>query len=105
MVTSDSASPLSRNPAVVVVAKMETRPFEPTPQGGRTESQDGRGGDGSALAVVTLAAMGYMAAATAAVLLYRRTRPRSAYLMTAPLLVVATVLIAEASARLLPAWF
>jgi hypothetical protein len=39
------------------------------------------------------------------VLLYRRTRPRSGYLMSAPLLVVSIVLVAEVSARLLPAWF
>jgi hypothetical protein len=52
-----------------------------------------------------LAFLGYALAGAAAVVLYRRTRPRSAYLMTAPLLVVATVLIAEAAARLLPAWF
>jgi sortase A len=105
MITSGSASPLATNPATVVVAQMKTRPFEPTPQGGRSRAQDGRNGDGTALAPFVLAFMGYAAAGAAAVLLYRRTRPRSAYLMSAPLLVVATVLIAEAAARLLPAWF
>jgi hypothetical protein len=43
-------------------------------------------------------------AVAAAVVLYRRARPRSAYLLTAPPLVVATILTAEAVARLLPAW-
>jgi hypothetical protein len=105
LVTSGTVSPLSTNPATVVVAAMKTRPFEPTPQGGRNASQDGRGRDSSGLATFVLAIMGYAAAAAAAVLLYRRTRPRSAYLMSAPLLVVSTVLIAEAAARLLPAWF
>jgi sortase A len=105
LVTAGTAMPLSTNPATIVVAEMKTRPFEPTPQGGRNASQDGRGRDSSALATFVLAFMGYAAAAAAAVLLYRRTRPRSAYLMSAPLLVVSTVLIAEAAARLLPAWF
>jgi hypothetical protein len=105
LVTSGSASPLASNPATVVVAQMDTRPFEPTPQGGRTRSHDGRRGDGSALATFVLAFLGYALAGAAAVLLYRRTRPRSAYLMSAPLLVVATVLVAESAARLLPAWF
>jgi sortase A len=105
LITSGSASPLATNPATVVVAQMESRPFEPTPQNGRSESHDGRDGDGSALAPFVLAFLGYALAGAAAVVLYRRTRPRSAYLMTAPLLVVATVLIAEAAARVLPAWF
>jgi len=105
LITSGSSSPLSTNPAKVVVAQMETQPFEPTPQGGRSATHDGRDGDSSALATFVLAFFGYAAAGAAAVLLYRRTRPRSAYLMSAPLLVVATVLIAEAAARLLPAWF
>jgi sortase A len=105
LITSSSAWPLATNPATVVVAQMETRPFEPTPQNGRNETHDGRDGDSSALAPFVLAFLGYALAGAAAVVLYRRTRPRSAYLMSAPLLVVATVLIAEAAARLLPAWF
>jgi sortase A len=105
LVTSSSVMPWATNPATVVVAKLDTVAFHPTPQGGRTSDQDGRDRDGSALAPVFLAVLGYACAAAAAVLLYRRTRPRSAYLMSAPLLVVATVLVAEASARLLPAWF
>jgi sortase A len=105
LVTSGSAAPWSTNPATVVVAELEGRPFEPTPQGGRTGDQDGRERDSSAAAPALLAILGYAAAAAAAVLLYRRTRPRSGYLMSAPLLVVSIVLVAEASARLLPAWF
>jgi sortase A len=105
LVTSNSVWPWSTNPATVVTAKLKTIAFHPTPQGGRTGDLDGRGRDGSALAPVFLAVIAYACAAAGAVLLYRRTRPRSAYLMSAPLLVVATVLLAEASARLLPAWF
>ena len=52
-----------------------------------------------------LAVLAYLVAVGAAVVLYpRRARPRSAYLLTAPPLVAATILTAEAVARLLPAW-
>jgi sortase A len=104
LVTSASWMPWSARRATVVVALMDGRPFEPTPQGGRTGTQDGRGSDGSALAPLILAAAAYVAAALIAVTLYRRSRPRSAYLLTAPPLVAATVLLAETAARLLPAW-
>lgn len=105
LVTSGSTVPWATDPATVVVAELETVAFEPTPQGGRTRQHDGRQRDGNGLAPVLLAMIGYGCAWAAAVLLYRRTRPRSAYLISAPLLVVSTVLIAEASARLMPAWF
>jgi sortase A len=104
LVTSASLMPWSARRATVVVALMDGRPFEPTPQGGRTDTQDGRGSDSSALAPLILAAAAYVVAAVVAVVLYRRSRPRSAYLLTAPPLVAATVLLAETAARLLPAW-
>jgi sortase A len=104
LVTSASWMPWSARRAMVVVALMDGRPFEPTPQGGRTDTQDGRGSDSSALAPLILAAAAYVVAALIAVVLYRRSRPRSAYLLTAPPLVAATVLLAETAARLLPAW-
>jgi sortase A len=104
LVTSASWLPWSARRATVVVALMDGRPFEPTPQGGRTGTQDGRGSDSSALAPLILAAAAYVVAALVAVTLYRRSRPRSAYLLTAPPLVAATVLLAETAARLLPAW-
>jgi len=88
----------------VVVAALRDRPFEPTPQGGRIEDQDGRGSDDNAWAPLALAALAYLVAAATAVVLYRRTRPRSAYLLTAPPLLAATILMAEALARTLPAW-
>jgi hypothetical protein len=52
-----------------------------------------------------LALAAYAVAAVGAILLCRRARPRSAYLLTAPPLVAATFLMAEAGARALPAWF
>jgi sortase A len=104
LVTSASWMPWSAGRATVVVALMDGRPFEPTPQGGRTDTQDGRASDSSALAPLILAGAAYVVAAVVAVVLYRRSRPRSAYLLTAPPLVAATVLLAETAARLLPAW-
>ena len=104
LVTAASSRPWSTEVATVVVATMRSRPFAPTPQNGRTAVDDGRSADGGAWAPLTLAVFAYLAAVGAAVVLYRRARPRSAYLMTAPPLVAATMLAAEAAARLLPAW-
>jgi sortase A len=104
LVTSAATRPWNTARATIVIAEMRGRPFQPTPQSGRTAPQDGRGGDASALAPLMLAALAYLVAVGAAVVLYRRARPRSAYLLTAPPLVAATILTAEAVARLLPAW-
>jgi len=104
LVTSASAIPLNRAYATIVVAKLEGRPFPPTPQNGRTDSQNGRGADGTAWAPLVLALLFYAAAALSAVLLYRRSSPRVAYLLTVAPLLVATIVIAETVARLLPAW-
>lgn len=104
LVTSAATRPWNTARATIVIAEMRDRPFQPTPQSGRTAPQDGRGGDASALAPLLLAALAYVVAVVAAVVLYRRARPRSAYLLTAPPLVAATILTAEAVARLLPAW-
>ena len=105
LVTSASRWPWATDRAVVVVAVLQGRPFEPTLQGGRTEAQDGRSNDPTVWAPLGLALAAYAVAAVGAVLLYRRARPRSSYLLTAPPLVAATFLMAEAGARALPAWF
>lgn len=105
LVTSASVAPWATDEATVVVAALRDRPFEPTPQGGRIEDQDGRSADDNAWAPLALAAVAYLVAAATAVVLYRRARPRSAYLLTAPPLLAATILVAEAVARTLPAWF
>ncbi|MGZ4710268.1 MAG: sortase [Acidimicrobiales bacterium] len=104
LVTSDSAAPWSSTRAVVVVAKLDGKPFPPTPQGGRTDSQTGLSGDPSARAAVALALLGLGASAAAAIFLYRRSSARAAYLLTTPPLIVFVVLLAEAGSRLLPAW-
>jgi len=103
LVTSASRLPWASSKATVVVAVMDGQPFEPTPQNGRTPGDDGRSHD-TAAAQLMLAGLAYGVAAVAAVLLYRRARPRSAYLLTAPPLLAATLLTADAVARLLPAW-
>ena len=105
IVTSASSLPWATDDAIVVTAKMEGKPFEPTPQAGRHASADGRGGDGGALAPLLLAGLAYLLAIGIAMVLYRTSRPRSAYLLTAPPLLATVVLVAEAFARLLPAWF
>lgn len=104
LVTSASSKPWNTERATIVVATMVDRPFEPTPQGGRTNADDGRSADSNAGAPLVLAALAYLVAVAAAVVLYRKARPRSAYLLTAPPLVAATMLTAEAAGRLLPAW-
>jgi sortase A len=105
LVTSASRVPWAGERAVVVVALLQGDPFEPTPQNGRNADDDGRSRDGGAAAPLALAFVAYGVAAASAVVLYRRARPRSAYLLTAPPLLAATVLTAESVARMLPAWF
>ena len=105
LVTSASRLPWATDRATVVVALLQGDPFEPTPQNGRNAGDDGRSHDDGAAAPFALALVAYAVAAVSAVVLYRRARPRSAYLLTAPPLLAATVLTAEAVARMLPAWF
>jgi sortase A len=104
LVTSASRRPWATGRATIVVAELEGRPYEPTPQNGRTVEADGRGRDSSAWAPLAIAAAAYAIAAVTALLIYRRARPLSAYLLTAPPLLAATFLTAETAARLLPAW-
>jgi sortase A len=104
LVTSASAAPWNSERATVVVAKLEGQPFTPTPQNGRTDSQTGQQGDASAWAPLVLALLALGGAIAAAVLLYRRSSPRVAYLVTAAPLIVFTIVAAESLARLFPAW-
>lgn len=104
LVTSASGSPTASDEALVVVAEMDGLPYAPTPQGGRTSSGDGRGGDPSATAPLALAALAYLGVLAATVAAYRRVPWRSAYLLSAPPLVALTIVLAEQVARLLPAW-
>jgi sortase A len=104
LVTSASAVPWNSSSATVVVAKMEGQPFEPTPQGGRTDSSNGLSGESAAWAPLALAFLCLAAAFGAAVYLYRRASFRVAWLLTTPPLIVFTILLAETASRLFPSW-
>lgn len=104
LVTSASGNPFTDDEAVVVVAEMDGIPFTPTPQGGRTASADGRHAGDGATAPLVLALLVYAAVVVGAVIGYRRLPWRGAYLITAPPLVAATMLLAEQLLRTFPAW-
>ncbi|RZQ59683.1 sortase [Amycolatopsis suaedae] len=104
LVTSTSWWPLAADEATVVTAVLDGKPFRPTPQHGKTDGQDGRTGDPAGWAMLALAFGGFVAAAAGATVLYRRWRPVSTYVLTAPALLVLATLSAMAVWRLFPAW-
>ena len=104
LVTSASASPFASEQAIVVVARLQGRPFEPTPQGGPEAGVDGRAGDPTAWPQVALFALLFGAVAAGAILAHRTWRTLVAHLVTTPALVVFAVLVAESALRLFPAW-
>ena len=104
LVTSASKAPWNSASAVVVSAKLVGKPYEPTPQGARSDDQTGLTGDSSAWPAVILALMAYVAAIVGSVVLYRRLSFRVAYVLTIAPLVALTVVAGEALSRLLPAW-
>jgi sortase A len=104
LVTSASSAPWAADEAQVVVALMEGTPFAPTPQGGRTLEDDGRRGDPPTSAGLMLAAFAYIVAVFGAVWLHRQVAWRSAYLLSAPVLVALTIVLAEQVTSVLPAW-
>jgi sortase A len=105
MVTSDSAFPFNTAEARVVIAVMAGKPYAPTPQNGRTNRQTGTTSDTSRWPLALLASLCLGAAIAGAVLLYRRSSARLAYLLTVPPLLVFAVLASETLSQLLPAWF
>jgi sortase A len=105
LITSDSVFPFNTAEARVVIAVMDGKPFAPTPQNGRTSRQTGTSGDTSRWPMALLAAMCLGGAIVGAVLLYRRSSPRVAYLLTVPPLLVFAVVASETLSQLLPAWF
>jgi len=104
LVTSASRLPWNTNEAVVVVARMRGLPFTPLPQESRSLSEQGLTGDPQALGWLVLLLLGVTAALVVAVLLYRRTTARSAYLLTTAPLLALTIGMGLAAGRLLPAW-
>ncbi|WP_254126671.1 sortase [Amycolatopsis sp. CA-230715] len=104
LVTSTSWWPLASETATVVTAVLDGKPFSPTPQNGKADAQDGRTGDTSAWPTLVLALGGFAAVAVGATWLYRRWRPVSNYVLTAPAMLTLATLAAMALWRLLPAW-
>jgi sortase A len=104
LVTSGSDLPWNRSDATVVIAGMKTEPFTPTPQQAQSPGEDGRSGSGGAWAPFVLALQAFAVVAVGAVVLYRRSSVRTAYLLSTAPLVVATIVVAIAGSRLLPAW-
>jgi sortase A len=104
LVTTASGSPGAADEAVVVVARMEGQPFPPTPQGGRTLGDDGRSGSSGNWSSLILALLAYVVAVIGAIWLNRNVPWRSAYLLTAPVLVALTIVVADELVAALPAW-
>jgi sortase A len=104
LVTSASLAPWNTSEATVVIAKLKTEPFAPTPQGGLIDRATGTRGDDGALAAVVLALLTYGLIMGGSVTLYRMLRARTAYLLTIAPIVALTVISAETFSRLLPAW-
>jgi len=104
LVTSASAFPWNSGEASVVIAVMKGKPFEPTPQNGRSAKGAGNEGDSSKWPVTILAFLCLVAAVGGAVLLYRRSTPKIAYLLTVPPLLAFAILASESFSLLLPAW-
>ncbi len=104
LVTSASGAPWNSSQAVVVVARMQGKPFPPTPQESRSPNQQGNTGTFNAVPWLVLALFALLATLVGAVALYRRATVRSAYLLTTAPLLALTVLAAEAVSHLLPAW-
>jgi sortase A len=104
LVTSTSWWPLAASEATVVTSTLEGKPFRPTPQNGRADAQDGRTGDAGAWASLALAFGGFLVAAAGSTYLYRRWRPVSTYVITAPVLLALAAMSALALWRLFPAW-
>jgi sortase A len=104
LLTSASSVPWNTSRTLVVVAQLQGHPYSPTPQEARSPSQQGNAGDPTALAWLLLAILALGACFAGAFVMYRRTTPRSAYLLTTAPLLAFTVLGAEALSRLLPAW-
>jgi sortase A len=104
LVTSADKSPTNGASAIVVTAKLEGKPFAPTLQGGRSDEQTGLTGDSGAWATFVLVMIAFVATVVGSVLLYRRLRFRTAYLLTIAPLVALMIVAGQTAARLLPAW-
>jgi hypothetical protein len=80
------------------------QPFQATPQESRTISLQGNGGDTGALPwlMISLLILGVVVVGSRE--FYRRLSLRAAWLLTTAPLIVATLFVALAGSRLIPAW-
>jgi sortase A len=104
MVTSASAWPSNSSLATVVTAKLQGSPYEPTPQAGRSDNQNGNSGQSGSWPAVLLAVQAFVLSAGAAVYFYRRSSAAVAYVLTTPPLIVFAIIAAEQVGRMFPAW-
>lgn len=104
LLTSAEKSPLNGTRATVVTARMLSVPFEPTVQGTRDPAETGFSGDQGVWPLVAIALAVFVGVVAGSVLLFRRMRFRTAYLISIAPLIAGAVLAGQAVARLLPAW-
>ena len=104
ILTSASRAPWDTSEATVVVARLIGKPFSPTPQGARSNHENGLHGDGGLSPSLFLAVLVLAGGVAGSVALYRTMRFRTAYILTVAPLVALTVVLGETVSRLLPAW-
>ena len=104
LVTAASRTPWETSSAIEVVARLQGKPFAPTPQQARIASATGTHGDSGTLPATALALLALAAVVAGAVALYDKLRFRTAYVLTIAPLVAVTVIVGETLMRLLPAW-
>ncbi len=104
LITSASAFPWNSGEATVVIAVMKGKPFEPTPQNGRSSKTTGNGASTSEWPRAALSIGCLLVAIAGAVELYRRSSPRVAYLLTVPPMLAFAILASESLSLLLPGW-
>ncbi len=105
LLTSSTWWPWSNEKADIVRAKLETRPFTPTPQNGWDPGADGRHGDGSAWPLLILELLVLAIGAATATILYRRWSAPATYLLTTPALLAMLVFFGLTLTRVFPGWF
>jgi sortase A len=105
LITSASRNPFNDSRAIVVVATMDGTPFHATPQAALSGTRLGTTGDRGAIASVILAFVAYVGVMAGGVVVYRRLRSRTAYVLTIAPVLALTIVAAETFSRLLPAWF
>jgi sortase A len=104
LVTSASRRPWNTSIATIAVAKIRDDPFVATQQGARTEAQTDLGGNSTSWAQVLLVLLCYAGGLALSVLVYRKMRFRTAYLLTIAPIAALTVITAETLSNLIPSW-